>query len=188
MKNSSSKFRGAIFFCSLICLTAFRFFAFSQCPIELTLQPGSSEGIDAVVSGNPAEVNINWGSHPDLFAVAWTAGGQPATGRGLFKFDLSPIPANATVLQATLYLYNNPNSGNGNPAGQHSQLSGSNAAWLQKITAPWNEYTVTWNFQPPSSTTNQVVVPASTSGHQDYVIPVAGLIQDLVSNPATNYG
>jgi len=52
--------------------------------------------------------------------------------RGLIKFDLSSIPANATVTSATLYLYSQDN--------KTGQLTS-----LYRVTSNWNENTATWS-------------------------------------------
>jgi hypothetical protein len=52
--------------------------------------------------------------------------------RGLVRFDLSAIPANAAITSATLYLYEN-----GNKTGQ--------TTYIYRVTSSWNESTVTWD-------------------------------------------
>jgi hypothetical protein len=51
--------------------------------------------------------------------------------RGLLRFDLSSIPANANVTGATLYLYENDNKN-------------TQTTYLYRVTSNWNENTVTW--------------------------------------------
>ena len=154
----------------------------------LTLQPNATDGTDAMIFnyGSAAQSNTNFGTYTDMVAIAWTFSGIPGTLRSLIRFDLNQIPVNSTVQQATLTLFNNPTSGN--MGGSHSNLSGSNASWLQKVTSPWSESTVTWNTQPTTTTLNQVALPQSTSAHQNYALNVTTLVQDMVNDPATNYG
>jgi len=115
--------------------------------------------------------------------VAWTSGGFYYVGRSLIRFDLTFIPSNATINSAYLSLYHNPTP---DPPGGHA---GSNSCYLQRVTSNWNEYTVTWNNQPTTSTTNQIILPASGNGTQDYLyIDVKGFISQMVSNPNSNYG
>lgn len=151
----------------------------------LSMQPNAANGMDMTIHSIPAQQSMNV---TDLNAMAWTFSGTPGVMRGLIRFDLSSIPVNAIVVNASLYLYNNPTSGNGNPTGQHSSLSGSNAAWLQRVTSPWSESTVVWSNQPTSTTANQVVIPQSTSVHQNYVLDVSTHVQDMVTSPAANFG
>ncbi|HLG34523.1 MAG TPA: DNRLRE domain-containing protein [Bacteroidia bacterium] len=150
----------------------------------LFLQPNAANGIDALVGSYSTQANTNYGNVGEFNALAWTNSGNPAYQRSLLKFDLTSIAVTTIVQQASIYLYYNPTSSNG----QHSSLSGSNASWLQKVTSPWSENTVTWNTQPTATTTNQVAVPQSASPTQDYIIDVTTLIQDMISNPTTNYG
>jgi type IX secretion system substrate protein len=76
-----------------------------------------------------------------------------------------------------------------NGFGQHSSLSGSNEAWLRRVTSPWNESTVTWNTAPSSTTTNQVSVPGTSNPLQNYVdMDVTVLVQDMVNDPANSHG
>jgi hypothetical protein len=51
--------------------------------------------------------------------------------RGLLKFDLSSIPANAVISSATLYLYEQDNK-----TGQTTHI--------YRVASDWNEDTVTW--------------------------------------------
>jgi hypothetical protein len=73
--------------------------------------------------------------------------------------------------------------------GQHSAIGVSNNAWLERVTSPWNEFTVTWNNQPSATTVNRVAVPASTSPSEDYLnMDVTTLTQDIISSPSGNFG
>jgi hypothetical protein len=158
----------------------------------LSLQPHNTtcdNGKDAVLSDCAAcggWDNDNFGANDDFMAATWTVNGNKSTARSLLSFDLASVPANATVTSATLYLYHNPSSGSGNIG--HSQLDGTNAGWLQRITSNWDENTVTWNNKPTTTTQNQVSVVASTSNTENYVIDVATLVQDMVSNPSQSFG
>jgi len=154
---------------------------------SVIFQPNGQTGVDAMI-GNCVEcnyINSNYGTHPDFLAAAATNKGNISYGRSLIYFDLSSIPANAEILEARLSLYSINSPGNGS----HRTLDGSNESVIQKVTSPWDEMTVTWNNQPTSTDENQVFVPASTAGIQDYPnIDVSNLIRDLHANPAINYG
>lgn len=147
-------------------------------------QPDSITGVDAIVSDNSP--NQNNATVEDIHSLAWTLAGTPFINRSFIRFDLTSIPVNAVVQYATLSLYNNP--GSGATSGEHSNLSGSNASVLEKVTTPWSENTITWNNQPPSTTSNQTFVPQSISAHQNYVVDVTSPIQDMVTNPLSNFG
>jgi hypothetical protein len=153
----------------------------------LSLKYASCNGIDAMLAScNPCGYDTaNWGDTPEIDAIAWTNGGNVSNSRSLLYWDLAFIPTNATVTSALLSLYTFSSPSNGH----HSTLSGANDAYLNKVTGPWDEYTVTWNTMPPVSTAGQVYLPASTSITQDYTnTDVTALIQDMVTNPAANYG
>jgi hypothetical protein len=92
--------------------------------------PGTPGGLlpsdDTYIDGGSA--TKNFGSDTQ-FTVRPDNG---ADRRGLVRFDLSAIPANATITSATLYLYEN-----GNKTGQ--------ATYIYRVTSSWNESTVTWD-------------------------------------------
>jgi hypothetical protein len=117
-----------------------------------------------------------------LLQLAWTFGGSNGLLRSCIDFDLTSIRKNAQILSADLSLYYNNFSSS---AGQ----AGINSAVLQRIVEPWNEQTITWNNQPASVHSNEVVLPTSTSMNQDYTnINVTSLITDMISNPGNSYG
>jgi hypothetical protein len=70
----------------------------------------------------------------------------------------------------------------------HSQLSGANNSWFEKITSPWDENLVTWNNQPATDTLHRAYLHPSITYNEDYVVNVTALIQDIVSYPVDNYG
>jgi hypothetical protein len=150
------------------------------------LQPDSALGKDALLHGLSSEVNNNFGKNPQLAANAWTFGGEFAIVRSLLAFDLNQVPTNAVINNAKLSLYAwDTNTG----LLQHWFTDGSNAAWLERITTPWNEFTVTWNTQPSTSIENRVELPISTSRTQNYLdVNVTQLVSDMIANRSTSYG
>ncbi len=165
-------------------LLPFAFSGISQTTI--TLQPGATQGKDAVLHGLASMVNLNFGSNDQLPSGAAIFSGAPGSLRSALDFDLSGIPNGAIINSAQLSLYV---WGSGTGFGPHNTLSGSNASWLQRITSNWDENTVTWNSQPATTTINQATIPASTSPSQDYLnIDVTALVQDMIDNPTTSFG
>lgn len=148
----------------------------------ITIQPDSSGEDAMLVSLYPSSPD---GGEAELNAMAWTNQGAPANLRGLLGFDLTAIPANATIQSAYLTLYFNPTSLNGSG---HSHQSGSNASLLQRVTEPWNELTATWDNQPATTTQNEVILPQDTFPQQDYKADVTALILDMINNPVSSYG
>lgn len=158
--------------------------SFSQCT-NLVLQPDSTNGIDAyMVTISPTTNN---GNEVNILSEAWTSSGNPIEGRSLLKFDLSTIPASATIVSAKLSLYvdtasiwgtvGQPTSGN------------NNASYLKKVTSAWTELGVTWNTQPTADTAGQVLLAQSINTKQDYTdIDVAAFAQAWVTDPSQNFG
>jgi hypothetical protein len=148
------------------------------------LQPSAAEGKDAlIVTQVPT---ANYGTHPDIEGITWTCSSVLCLGRGLIEFDLTSIPATATIDSAFLYLYANPNAPNG-ISGQPT-YGNDNAGYLRRITQSWNEMTVTWNTQPTTTNQDEVVIPQSTSSAQDYVLDIKNMVQTSVLNPNSSFG
>ena len=167
-----------------IALLLFCQFLFGQ--ISITIRPDSVVGKDSWVASDFS--NTNFSNYPTLGAISWTknSGTVIFNSRGLLEFDLSAIPSCALINSAKISLYCNTTS-------DHTQLnssySGSNAAYLQRITSNWNEYTVTWSNQPTTTTANQVLLPQSSSATQNYEnIDITNLINDMRQNPTTSFG
>lgn len=150
----------------------------------LTLQPGAAEGKDASISSRFPNSPMANGNNIDFIGLAWTNGGNFDSYRSLIDFDLSQIPVNSNIIDATLYLYWNPTSLN--PG--HSSLTGSNISIIQRITSNWDESTVTWATQPTTTTTNQVIIPQSSSETQNYEINITDLVQDYCNDPSGSFG
>jgi hypothetical protein len=153
----------------------------------VSIQPDACGGKDAQLTSQPALANVNWGTNEVYDAVAWTCQGSPCYAKSLLQFDLSYIPQGAAISSASLSLYANLNAGDGYTG---TPMWGSNnAGYLKRITSSWSEDQVTWNTQPTSVTTGQVLLPQSTSTTQDYLnIDVTGFVQYWNQNPGSNYG
>jgi hypothetical protein len=132
----------------------------------------------------------NYPNEIEYHVSAWTVSSTQVVWRNLFKFDLSCIPSNATIQTAQLSLfYADSNSYGIYANGLHSSLTNSNESVLQRVTSAWTENTVTWNNQPATTTTDQVILAQSTSGTQDYTnMDVTAMVQQMVSNQSLNYG
>lgn len=147
-----------------------------------TIQPDATQGKDATVfSLNPT---TNYGTSTDFAAIAWTNSGTPVTIRSFIQFDFSSLPSNITIHKVMLYLYSYNNSSNGN----HSRLSGSNAAVLQRVTESWGESTITWYNQPSSTNVGEVILPESSSSTQNYILDITETAKFMIQNPNQNYG
>ena len=147
----------------------------------LVLQPDSTQGKDARVNSLN---NYTSGSSDELVISAWTFNTVDGIDREYLEFDLSSIPKDTIVQQASLYLYASDDLSTGN----HSQLSGSNELLIQRVTTQWEEHTISWGTQPLTTEENQIITDTSTFELQDYVIDVTQLVQDMVNNPDSSFG
>ena len=170
-------------------LLVFLTFVFSsislKAQLNLTLQPDATEGKDGRIKENFPDQNF--ANHPELIAETWTNNGQWRIIRSCIDFDLSSIPDYANVLSARFSLYHNPTSIVANSL--HSTDGGSNESYIRRIVEPWDEATLTWNTQPAAVSINQVLIPESSMGNQDYLnIDVTQLVADIISEPNERYG
>lgn len=153
--------------------------------VTLDLQPDSTDAKDAYVSlknGDSGPENTNYGSATTVLASAWLSGANIFY-RFFVQFDLSTIPKEAEVQSATLYLYS-PGSGNG-----HSNLTNSNACYIERVTQSWAEHTITHANSPPVTTDNRASIPEESSQYADHNIDVTALYQDIISQADSNrYG
>jgi predicted small secreted protein len=131
--------------------------------------------------------NTNFKNDDDFAAVAWISGPTGYVGRTLFKFNLSSIPSNATIKKAIFLLNYNVEPFHYSGAGHH-QDSGSNASYFQRITQNWLDSVVTWGNQPTVTTNGQIILDSSNSNYQNYSVDMTAAINDMVKNPASNFG
>ena len=118
-----------------------------------------------------------------------TYGGPWAETKTLYKFDMSSLPPNAIITQATMTL--SPCYAC-TPFYLHYDLGGGsgNAGVVKQVTSPWTEFGVTWNSAP--STTSIGAYTTSNFGNNtssSLVEPgMASLAQNWLTSPATNFG
>ncbi|MBE0637814.1 MAG: DNRLRE domain-containing protein [Bacteroidales bacterium] len=174
MKSLKPKFGLFLFIASLIAVSI-------NAQVVVILQPNAEEGKDARIQN--ALPNTNMGSSLFFHGHAGTIHGESFIDRCLIEFDLSSIPTDATVLDASLSLYANTTFGG------HSTLTGTNACWLERIVNPWVEDEVTWANQPGTTVDNRVTIPFSNESNQDYPdINVTELIKDMIAYPDNSFG
>ena len=139
----------------------------NQNPIQtLMLQPGNNTNEATLTwtnSGSTTGANFIL---QELLAMAWTTGGELFVGRGLFKFDLSAIPANATIISAKLSLYSTPNPLNGNQV--DANLGTNNAMFIERIVSNWNA-TLNWPNQPFGDVATQISIPHTNQTSLDLI-------------------
>jgi hypothetical protein len=144
----------------------------------VVLQPGPGAGIDALVR---TDFSTTFNTAP-LQIYTWNG----IATRSLLNFDYSSLPASATITHATLTLFADTTTdySNGEVLPGHS---GDNSFKLEHITAPWNDQTVNWVNQPSANYYSRIVLPASTSRDQAYVIDVTAILKKEFED-GTHYG
>ena len=113
----------------------------------------------------------NYGAAATLYVGSQSTS---ATGRALFRFDLSTIPAGATVLSASFKAY----------LVQASSSPATLDVELKRVDAPWQEMVVIWNTQPGYTGANNVMGVGTSLGY--YPWDVTSLVQTWVSGAANN--
>ena len=131
-------------------------------------------------------VNNNYDIYPFIRALAWTRSGYAASWRSLIKVDLTEIPSNATVAEATLYLYSD--SSQTDQTYYNSMLSGSNAVYFDRLTSDWSSSTVTWANCPSVDTEDRVWVPQSVASFESRAVDLTDFVQEWVSDSTANFG
>lgn len=150
----------------------------------LTLQPANNANEVYIHSSTP---NGSTSGIYQITIATWTVGGITNYWRAFIKFDYSAIPVNATILSAKLSLYATPTPFQGNGVDAHSGTS--NACYIQRVTSNWNTASISWNNQPGTVTTNQTIIPQSTSSFQnDIDLDVTSLVRDMQTNGNNGFG
>ncbi len=153
--------------------------------IYLQFSPIADGSIGFHDGGTSADVNYGSATHFSAFSQpAVTVVGENA-GWGLIQFDLTSIPVGSEIISAELRL---TAFGDGFSSFITSGHEGSNACWLSRIIESWDEYAVTWNTQPAITAVGQIEVSESIDPYEDYIIDLKEIVQDMVDNPASNYG
>lgn len=153
---------------------------------------GSIQTLTSQPNNNPWEINfygnsvLNGTGHAvQLDAAAWTSGGNPVYVHGAFHFDLSSIPAGASILSAKLSLYSAPDPMAGNLTTANS--GPDNSFYIRQIASAWTAAGSTWANQPVTTTNNQVAVPHTDQSFLDVIdADVTNLVSAMHSG--NNYG
>jgi hypothetical protein len=164
---------------------------FTQAQQTITISGQDIQDVALVLdtrSGKEYVANTNYGTYPRITATAWTNSNSNVFQRTLFSFNLLAIPIKSTVQSATLYLYSDPAYSSSSAAESNSQLSGSNAVYLEQLIGPWDQSIVTWNSQPSTTTTGRIYITPSTSTTENRQVNLTSLVQAWVNDPGSNYG
>ncbi len=144
---------------------------FSQCQQTISCSPTQDV---SVLSNRPTEtINDNF-----LNVYRWTYQSNWGSKYSYLQFDLSAIPAGASITNASLSLYfSDPTS----ETFSNHVISSSNSFMIRRVLANWDESTLTWNTQPTASSTNQLQVPATSQNSQNFEdLDVTDLIIDML--------
>lgn len=153
--------------------------------ITLTLQPGLTDGKDADV--NSYVPNNNYENATSMNTWGWTQGGILNVKRCFVGFDLSSIPTNAIIDSAYFSLYFSQTYLDTYP-GTTGHV-GDNSLFIRRIVAAWTEAGITWNGQPITTDTNQLIIPVATTERQNYLrMNVRNMVADMVLNPVMSHG
>jgi len=138
----------------------------------VTIQLGDTNGQDSYVRNDiPA---TNYGNEVYLSA------GSNATGisRAFIQFDLTELPEDAVIIDATLGL----NYFDTSPA-----VAGFIGAY--QVLVSWDEATITWNSQPNASTVLEAVLNLPTPATGGFVYwTITDLVQGWLDGSIANYG
>ena len=129
----------------------------------------------------------NYGNYEYLNMHAWTNSGTYIVHRSLLDFDLTGIPCNS-IKSATLMLYSDTLSQQYPEGHMYLYDWPDNACIIQRITEPWDEFTVNWVNRPDVSFQNELYVAPSYKSFQNYEIDVSDLVQDMINEPDKSHG
>jgi len=108
--------------------------------------------------------------------------------RADFTFDLSDIPSFASVVSAKLFLYSNPTPLNGEGDKSRANSGKDNAILISRIASSWIPSSITWLNQPPTTESDQIVIPHTDSAFLDLEdINVTKMVTTMVKADQ-NYG
>jgi hypothetical protein len=133
---------------------------------------------------SPSTANFNYGydAQNAAYAVPSAFGSGLNVNRALLHFDLSSIPANATIISAKLDLYSIVQIGS-SPA----HFGTNNNALIERVTGSWTENNVTWNNQPNTTSTNNKLLIGTNTASQDYLnLDITNMINDIQSSNVNN--
>ena len=157
------------------------FLSIIQAQNTLVYNPANNNMQDCVVALSAP--NLPLPDFPENKIYCWTQNGIVNYNRIFVEFDLSEIPDESNIMEAYLILHFDPTNNSGIDG-----HSGDNILVIRRITSPWDDFSVTWNNQPQSTSLNEVYYGASNYKYENAVIDVTTLMQDMVDNPSSSYG
>jgi hypothetical protein len=141
-----------------------------------TIQPANN-----IYEGHIDSYNVTSFSNGDtqFDITAWTANGSEENQRTCLKLDFTGVSSTSIIDSAVLYLFaaTKPHGGNNIDA----NFGSANAGYIQRITGVWptSNPAYSWNKQPATTTSNQVIIPQSTSSASNTVLNITELVRDM---------
>lgn len=158
--------------------------------VSVLVKPAVQQTVTIQPTNNPNDTHVDsynligGSGDTEIEIGSWTINGTPTNWRSFVKFDQSQVPANATIISATLFLYAMPAPHAGDVV--NAQSGTANAFYVERITGSWNPVGLPWNGQPATTLANRVNVPQSASASENVAINVTAILQDMQTNG--NYG
>ncbi|MES2587396.1 MAG: DNRLRE domain-containing protein [Bacteroidota bacterium] len=160
------------------------FFSVSQ--ESITFYPSKDLSLGYHDNFGSEDNNYGWAFQFAGYVMDGAAGGINSN-RAMLGFDLDSILPGTEILSAKLSFYAFDDYSQGVPMAQGHY--GNNECYLKRIIQNWEEDVATWNTQPSTTDVGQIILPQSTSAHEDYLdIDVTALIQFFIDNPSQNFG
>jgi len=161
--------------------------------------PFSNQGNSIETNLNSANPTSNYGASVEMQVGEWNAG--TAVARGLIKWDLSSIPANATIVSAILSLYVKTDlSSNTRTLRAYRVLRNwTEGNSVAEYNATWNEYTTdsAWGTAGCGNTTSDreatdigsvSVLHNESTGTEKQISLTASKVQEWINGTLTNNG
>jgi hypothetical protein len=166
-------------------LTLFSIFLYSSlfAQLSIELKPSIDIQIGHHVNFNNSNNGFSSAIRNSCYSVT-DPNGNLNESRSILKFDLSSLPNDAIIDSALLNLY--ASGGVGVLPNGHA---GANSSYIKRVITNWNPSQVVWATLPLSTNLNEVILPQSTNGQQDYLnINVTSHMRYFHENPNLNYG
>lgn len=123
--------------------------------------------------------NSNYGNNISIESSQWTELGNWYNTRGLIEFDLSTLPKELNITNASLTL----------SGVEHSNLGRINESFLYRNSEEWSENEVNWNNQPNHIDDSlKVYLKSSSLSNEIYKINVTDLVNGWYEGSFQNYG
>ena len=141
---------------------------------KLVLQPGPEKGKDAMISNLQPDTNFGDYKYFEATFLSESPLTVMRSNRSLIWFDMNDLPKSAVLKKVTLRLsFDRPVFWDSTGILTDSTISTSSDLWyggvLQKIIAPWEEDSVTWNNQPTSIIDNQIYISPFRTSNVNFI-------------------